>query len=148
MANRPKPVPQMTDGPIRCPLPGEATTKPAFATWLRAAGRKAFIARAAVTLTCTTLRATSRFTGNALNARRRAYRFSALAGTIFENTKKPLRVWYRVAYLMLSSKKGMSAHQIYRMMGFGNYDTAHGMCHKIRAALIAAGNHAWRHCRG
>jgi hypothetical protein len=65
------------------------------------------------------------------------YRFSALVGTIFENTKKPLRDWYRVAHLMLSSKKGMSALQIQRMMGFGSYNTAHLMCHKIRAGLIA-----------
>jgi hypothetical protein len=65
------------------------------------------------------------------------YRFSAIAGTIFENTKKPLRDWYRVAHFMLSSKKGMSALQIQRMMGFGSYETAHSMCHKIRAALIA-----------
>jgi transposase-like protein len=65
------------------------------------------------------------------------YRFSALAGTIFENTKKPLRDWFRVAHLMLASKKGMSALQIQRMMGFGSYETAHSMCHKIRAALIA-----------
>jgi transposase-like protein/IS1 family transposase len=65
------------------------------------------------------------------------YRFSALAGTIFENTKKPLRDWYRVAHLMLASKKGMSALQIQRFMGFGSYNTAHLMCHKIRAALIA-----------
>ena len=65
------------------------------------------------------------------------YRFSALVGTIFENTKKPLRDWYRVAHLMLASKKGMSALQIQRLMGFGSYETAHSMCHKIRAALIA-----------
>jgi ISXO2-like transposase domain/Transposase zinc-ribbon domain len=64
------------------------------------------------------------------------YRFSALVGTIFENTKKPLRDWFRVAHLMLASKKGMSALQIQRMMGFGSYETAHSMCHKIRAALI------------
>jgi transposase-like protein/IS1 family transposase len=65
------------------------------------------------------------------------YRFSVLAGTIFENTKKPLRDWYRVAHLMLASKKGMSALQIQRMLGFGSYETAHSMCHKIRAGLIA-----------
>lgn len=64
------------------------------------------------------------------------YRFSALVGTIFENTKKPLRDWFRVAHYMFSSKKGMSALQIQRMMGFGSYETAHSMCHKIRAALI------------
>src|SRR5258708_30041712 len=38
-------------------------------------------------------------------------------------------------YLMLSSKKGMSALQIQRMMGMGSYHTAHKMCMKIRVAL-------------
>jgi transposase-like protein/IS1 family transposase len=64
------------------------------------------------------------------------YRFSHIAGTIFENTNKPLRDWFRVTHLMLTSKKGISALQIQRMMGFGSYGTAHSMCHKIRAALI------------
>jgi transposase-like protein len=64
------------------------------------------------------------------------YRFSALVGTIFENTKKPLRDWFRVAHFMFASKKGMSALQIQRMMGFGCYETAHSMCHKIRTALV------------
>jgi IS1 family transposase/transposase-like protein len=64
------------------------------------------------------------------------YRFSHIAGTIFENTNKPLRDWFRVTHLMLTSKKGISALQIQRIMGFGSYGTAHSMCHKIRAALI------------
>jgi transposase-like protein len=64
------------------------------------------------------------------------YRFSHIAGTIFENTNKPLREWFRVTHLMLTSKKGVSALQIQRVMGFGSYGTAHSMCHKIRAALI------------
>src|SRR5690348_16787337 len=64
------------------------------------------------------------------------YRFSVLAGTIFENTNKPLREWYKVAHLMLVSKKGMSALQIMRYMGFGSYKTAWSMCHKIRTALM------------
>jgi IS1 family transposase/transposase-like protein len=64
------------------------------------------------------------------------YRFSITVGTIFENTNKPLRDWYRVAHLMLTSKKGMSALQIMRYMGFGSYKTAWEMCHKIRAALV------------
>jgi IS1 family transposase len=65
------------------------------------------------------------------------YRFSHLAGTIFENTNKSLREWFRVTHLMMTSKKGISALQIQRVMGFGSYGTAHSMCHKIRAALIA-----------
>ncbi|MGI8570566.1 MAG: IS1595 family transposase [Methylocella sp.] len=64
------------------------------------------------------------------------YRFSLIAGTIFENTNKPLRDWYRVIHLMLVSKKGMSALQLYRYMGFGSYKTAWLMCHKVRIALM------------
>jgi hypothetical protein len=64
------------------------------------------------------------------------YRFSVIAGTIFENTNKKLRDWYRIVHLLLASKKGMSALQIHRMMGFGSYETTWSMCHKIRAALI------------
>jgi transposase-like protein len=63
------------------------------------------------------------------------YRFSVLVGTIFENTNKPLREWFRVMHMMLTSKKGVSALQIYRVMGFGSYNTAHLMCSKIRVAL-------------
>jgi transposase-like protein len=64
------------------------------------------------------------------------YRFSHLTGTIFENTNKPLKDWFRVAHLMLVSKKGMSALQIFRYMGFGSYKTAWLMCHKIRTAMV------------
>ncbi len=64
------------------------------------------------------------------------YRFSVIAGTIFENTNKPLRDWFKVVHLMTTSKKGISALQIQRQLGFGSYSTAHSMCHKIRAAMI------------
>jgi transposase-like protein len=64
------------------------------------------------------------------------YRFSILVGTIFENTNVGMRQWFRVIYLMLTSKKGIAALQVHRMMGFGSYSTAHYMCHRIRAALI------------
>ena len=63
------------------------------------------------------------------------YRFSDIAGTVFENTNVDLRQWFRVIHLMLTSKKGMSARQIHRYMGFGSYKTAWYMCHRIRAAL-------------
>ena len=67
-----------------------------------------------------------------------SYRFSVLVGTIFENTNKPLRDWFRVMHMMLTSKKGISALQIMRVMGFGSYNTAHMMCTKIRTALGSA----------
>jgi ISXO2-like transposase domain/Transposase zinc-ribbon domain len=65
-----------------------------------------------------------------------SYRFSHIAGTIFENTNKPLLDWFKVVHLMLTSKKGISALQVMRYMGFGSYKTAWGMCHKVRCALI------------
>src|SRR5258708_5945083 len=49
------------------------------------------------------------------------YRFSVLVGTIFENTNKDLREWFRVIHLMLTSKKGISALQVMHYMGFGSY---------------------------
>ncbi len=64
------------------------------------------------------------------------YRFSHIAGTIFENTNKGLREWFRVVHMMLTSKKGISALQIKRVMGFGSYETAWSMCHKIGTALM------------
>jgi transposase-like protein len=63
------------------------------------------------------------------------YHFSVLVKTIFENTNKSLREWFRVMHLMLTAKKGISALQIMRYMGFGSYKTAWGMCQKIRVAL-------------
>lgn len=63
------------------------------------------------------------------------YRFSVLVGTIFENTNKALRDWFRVIHIMLTSKKGVSALQIHRQMGFGSYKTAWYMCHRVRAGL-------------
>jgi len=64
------------------------------------------------------------------------YRFSIIAGTIFENTNKPLRDWFKVTHLMMTSKKGISARQLWRYMGFGSLKTAWYMAHRIRAALI------------
>jgi hypothetical protein len=63
------------------------------------------------------------------------YRFSHITGTIFENTNKPLRDWFRVIHMMLTSKKGVSALQVHRTMGFGSYRTAWYMCHRVRAGL-------------
>ena len=64
------------------------------------------------------------------------YRFSEITGTVFENTNKDLREWFRVIHLMMTSKKGISALQIQRMMGFGSYKTAHYMCMRIRAGMM------------
>jgi hypothetical protein len=64
------------------------------------------------------------------------YRFSLYVGTIFENTNYPLLTWFKVLYLMLSSKKGMSALQMHRMLGTGSYQTAWYLMHRLRAGLM------------
>jgi transposase-like protein len=63
------------------------------------------------------------------------YRFSVISGTIFENTNYKLLVWFKVLYLMLTSKKGISALQIHRMIGSRSYETAWYICHRLRAAM-------------
>jgi ISXO2-like transposase domain/Transposase zinc-ribbon domain len=63
------------------------------------------------------------------------YRFSVLVGTIFENTNVGMLQWFKVVYLILTSKKGISAVQIHRRMGFGSYRTAWYMCHRVRGGL-------------
>ncbi len=64
-----------------------------------------------------------------------AYRFSVTAGTIFENTKYPLKVWFEVLWSMLNAKKGISAMQVQRQIGCKSYQTAWYMCHRLRAAM-------------
>jgi Transposase zinc-ribbon domain len=66
---------------------------------------------------------------------RNGYRFSVIIKTIFENTNYPLRTWFQVIYLMTQSKEGISALQIHRQIGSGDYRTAWYMCHRIRAAM-------------
>jgi hypothetical protein len=70
---------------------------------------------------------------------RNGYRFSVITHTIFENTKIALTIWFKVGYLVLTSKKGMSALQIHRII-FGEYSghayhTSWYMVMRWRAAM-------------
>lgn len=71
--------------------------------------------------------------------KRNGYRFSVISKTIFENTNYPLRTWFQVIYLIMTSKKGISALQVQRTIGSGAYRTAWYMCHRIRAAMKDGG---------
>src|SRR3954449_9772395 len=62
---------------------------------------------------------------------------SLLAGTIFEQTKTGLARSFVAAYLVTSSKRGISAMELQRQMGFGSYGTAWTWLHKIRRAMVA-----------
>lgn len=61
--------------------------------------------------------------------------FTVTIGTIFERSHIPLKTWIMAFCLVCSSKKGMSAHQLYRMLGLGSYKSAWHMAHRIRHAM-------------
>ncbi|QIG78385.1 IS1595 family transposase [Stakelama tenebrarum] len=65
--------------------------------------------------------------------------FSVTIGTVFERSKVPLNKWLLATHLMVSSKKGMSAHQLHRMLGV-TYKTAWFMAHRIRDAMVSDDN--------
>jgi transposase-like protein len=62
------------------------------------------------------------------------YQFSVTAGTIFHDTHLPLWKWFLAVYLIVESKKGISANQLKRTLDI-SYKTAWYLCHRIRAAL-------------
>ncbi|TAK77070.1 MAG: IS1595 family transposase, partial [Dehalococcoidia bacterium] len=64
------------------------------------------------------------------------YQFTVLAGTIFQDSKLPLRKWFVAVYLMCESKKGMSSSQLGRTVGV-SYKTAWFLTHRIRGAMGA-----------
>ena len=63
--------------------------------------------------------------------------FSATIGTIYERSHIPLHKWLLATHLMVSSKKGISAHQLFRQLGFGSYRTAWFMAMRIREAMTS-----------
>ena len=65
------------------------------------------------------------------------YQFSVTTGTIFHDTHLPLPKWFVAIYLMIESKKGISANQMKRTIGV-SYKTAWYLCHRIRAAMYEA----------
>jgi transposase-like protein len=64
--------------------------------------------------------------------------FSVTVGTVFERSHIPLSKWLAAAYLLCSSKKGMSAHQLHRTLGV-TYKTAWFLAHRIRFAMADFG---------
>jgi transposase-like protein len=64
--------------------------------------------------------------------------FTVTVGTIFERSKVPLSKWWLAVHLLAASKKGMSSHQLMRMLGV-TYQTAWFMTHRIREAMRAGG---------
>jgi len=64
-----------------------------------------------------------------------AKQFTATVGTLYERSHIPMHKWLLATHLLCASKKGMSALQLFRMLGFGSYRTAWFMAHRIREAM-------------
>jgi transposase-like protein len=60
--------------------------------------------------------------------------FTVMVGTVFERSHIPLNKWLMAAFLLCASKKGMSAHQMHRILGV-TYKSAWFMCHRLREAM-------------
>ncbi len=60
--------------------------------------------------------------------------YTVTVGTVFERSKIPLHKWVLATHLLCASKKGMSSHQLHRMLGV-TYKTAWFMSHRIREAF-------------
>ena len=64
---------------------------------------------------------------------------SVKAGTVFQDTKKPLRLWFRAIWHLASQKYGGNALGLQRVLGLGSYRTAWMWLHKLRRAMVRPG---------
>ena len=67
------------------------------------------------------------------------YQVSATAGTVFQDSRTPLTVWFRAMWWLTSQKNGVSAIALQRVLGWGSYQTAWTCLHKLRRAMIRPG---------
>jgi transposase-like protein len=58
------------------------------------------------------------------------------AGTIFDKTRTPLRVWLAAAWYVTNQKQGVSALGLQRVLGLASYQTAWTMLHRLRRAMV------------
>lgn len=64
---------------------------------------------------------------------------SVTAGTVFQGTRKPLRMWFRTMWWVTSQKNGASAKGLQQSLGLGSYQTAWAWLHKLRRAMVRPG---------
>lgn len=67
------------------------------------------------------------------------YKISVIAGTIFQGTRKPLRLWFQAMWYVTSQKFGGNALGLKRVLGLGSYQTAWSWLHKMRRAMVRPG---------
>ena len=67
------------------------------------------------------------------------YQTSVTAGTIFQDTRTPLPVWFRAMWWVTTQKNGASALGLQRVLGLKKYETAWTWLHKLRRAMVRPG---------
>jgi len=67
------------------------------------------------------------------------FEVSVTAGTIFQDTRLPLTLWFRAIWWVTSQKTGASALGLQRVLGLGSYRTAWTWLHKLRRATVRPG---------
>ncbi len=67
------------------------------------------------------------------------YQASVTAGTIFQDGRLPLTLWFRAMWHVTSQKNGVSALGVQRVLGLGSYQTAWAWLHKLRRAMVRPG---------
>lgn len=76
---------------------------------------------------------------NRLVCRSCKHQTSVTAGSIFDKTRTPLKVWLAAAWYITNQKHGVSALGLQRVLGLGSYQTAWTMLHRFRRAMIRPG---------
>lgn len=67
------------------------------------------------------------------------YEGSVISGTLFQDTHKPLRLWFQTIWYVVSQKNGVSALGLQKALGLGSYHTAWEWLHKLRRAMVRVG---------
>lgn len=67
------------------------------------------------------------------------YAGSVISGTLFQDTHKPLRLWFQAIWYIVSQKNGVSALGLQKALGLGSYHTAWEWLHKLRRAMVRPG---------
>jgi transposase-like protein len=67
------------------------------------------------------------------------YQSSVTAGTIFQDTRTPLPIWFRAMWWVATQKNGASALGLQRVLGLKSYETAWAWLHKLRRAMVRPG---------
>ena len=64
------------------------------------------------------------------------YKASITSGTIFQDTRNPLKTWFTAIWWITTHKYGASAEELQQILGLGSYETAWTWLHRIRKAMV------------